>query len=90
MRKSLLFLTFLAVFTCAQARYTIITDTIFGSAFYPGTVHTMQVSIPDVADTSKPVGLYLGLDGILCSAPEVLDTLAAQGVSPSSNQVRTS
>lgn len=55
MRKSLLFLTFLAVFTCAQARYTIITDTIFGSAFYPGTVHTMQVSIPDVADTSKPV-----------------------------------
>lgn len=82
MRKSFLFLTFLAVFIHVQARYTIIADTIFGSAFYPGTVHTMQVSIPDVADTSKPIGLYLGLDGILCSAPEVLDTLTAQGVIP--------
>ena len=82
MRKILLIIIFLSCALWADARYTMVADTLKGSAHYPGTVHAMQVSIPEIADTSRPAGLYVGLDGILCRAPQVLDSLVTLGVIP--------
>lgn len=55
-------------------------DTLRGSKVYPGTVHTIQVTVPGQYDASAPANLYLGLDGILCNAPEVIDNLIGEGV----------
>ncbi|MDE5629063.1 MAG: hypothetical protein K2I69_05825 [Muribaculaceae bacterium] len=52
------------------------------SKIYPGTVHTFKVSVPENYKADGSAGLYLGLDGILCNAPEVLDSLAATGDIP--------
>ncbi len=62
------------------AAYTMLADTLLGSEVYPGTVHTLQVSVPDGYSSATPAPLYLGLDGVLCNAPAVLDSLAAAGV----------
>lgn len=62
------------------AAYTMLADTLRGSEVYPGTVHTLQVSVPDGYSPATPAPLYLGLDGVLCNAPAVLDSLAAAGV----------
>lgn len=82
MRKLVLLIIFFAGVSAANARFFMVADTLRGSEYYPGTTHCMQVSVPEVSDTSRTVGLYIGLDGILCSAPEVLDNLASQGVIP--------
>ncbi len=67
---------------CAHAGHTVIEDTITGSSIYPGTVHTLKVTVPDAYSPQTPAALYLGLDGILCNAPAVLDSLMAVGDIP--------
>ncbi len=62
------------------AGHITLCDTIRDSAIYPGTVHTVQITVPDSYDGTTPSNLYVGLDGILCNAPAVIDTLTAQGV----------
>ena len=52
------------------------------SAIYPGTVHTFQVYIPDQYNGKKEAALYVGLDGVLCRAPQVMDSLIAAGKMP--------
>lgn len=47
------------------------------STIYPGTVHTFQVYVPDQYDGKRPAALYVGLDGVLCNAPQVMDSLIA-------------
>ena len=47
------------------------------SAVYPGTVHTFQVYVPEQYDGKRPAALYVGLDGVLCHAPQVMDSLIA-------------
>ncbi|MDO4320259.1 MAG: alpha/beta hydrolase-fold protein [Bacteroidales bacterium] len=81
-RPILLLISVLACVVAAHARYITLTDSLVGSAIYPGTVHTFSVTVPDAYDGSHPAALYLGLDGILCNAPEVIDSLSATGAIP--------
>lgn len=62
--------------------YEIIDGSITDSAFYPATTHTFKVSVPEGYDPAEGACLYLGLDGILCSAPERIDSLIATGDIP--------
>lgn len=52
------------------------------TAIYPGTTRTFQVYVPDQYDGKTPACLYVGLDGILCRAPQVMDSLIAEGKMP--------
>lgn len=52
------------------------------SSIYPGTVHTFQIYIPDQYNGKKEAALYVGLDGVLCRAPQVMDSLIAAGKMP--------
>lgn len=63
-------------------RHVMISDTLTGSKIYPGTTHALQVYVPDQYDGKEPACLYVGLDGVLCNAPSVIDTLIAQGKMP--------
>lgn len=61
---------------------TIIDGCLEQSQLYPGTIHTYKISIPEGYSPSEPACLYLGLDGILCNAPAVIDSLIASGDMP--------
>lgn len=50
--------------------------------YYPGTEREIQVYVPDGYDGTRPACLYVGLDGILCNAPHVMDSLMAIGKMP--------
>lgn len=62
--------------------YEILSDTIRESRIYPGTEHTFSVSIPEGYDGIRPACLYVGLDGALYNAPEVIDSLITEGKMP--------
>ena len=61
----------------ARAGHALIDGTLDKSRIYPGTVHTFQVYVPDQYDGKRPAALYVGLDGVLCNAPHVMDSLIA-------------
>lgn len=52
------------------------------SSHYPGTERDVEVYVPDAYDGKQPACLYVGLDGILCNAPNVMDSLIAVGKMP--------
>lgn len=64
------------------AAFSIIDGRLDNSDIYPGTVHSFKISIPDAYNPAEPACLYLGLDGILCKAPAVIDSLIACGDMP--------
>lgn len=66
----------------AVAQHSEIHATLEGSALYPSTVHSYIITVPDSYDPATPAALYLGLDGILCYAPQVIDSLMSRGVIP--------
>lgn len=83
MKKKLLFLA--AAFTAfvgASAAHIEINDTLRFSEIYPATIHTYMITVPDGYDGNGEAALYVGLDGVLCNAPAVMDTLMAEGVLP--------
>ena len=82
MKHLLLLFAALGVLLPARAAHIILADTLRGSDIYPSTVHAFQVSVPDGYDGSEAAALLLGLDGILCDAPQVIDSLSARGVMP--------
>ena len=51
-------------------------------SLYPGTERDVEVYVPDAYDGRQPACLYVGLDGILCNAPNVMDSLIAAGKMP--------
>ncbi len=59
------------------ASHTLIDGVLEQSTIYPGTVHTFQVYVPEQYDGKRPAALYVGLDGVLCNAPQVMDSLIA-------------
>lgn len=76
MKRRLLLLTIL--FTLAlgmRAGHVLIDGVLEHSDIYPGTVHTFQIYVPDQYDGRRPAALYVGLDGVLCNAPQVMDSL---------------
>lgn len=52
------------------------------SGIYPGTERTFQVYVPGLYDGKHEACLYVGLDGVLCRAPEVMDSLISCGAMP--------
>ena len=66
----------------AAAGHVLIDGVLEQSAIYPGTVHTFQVYIPDQYNGKKEAALYVGMDGVLCRAPQVMDSLIAAGKMP--------
>ena len=66
----------------AAAGHVLIDGVLEHSSIYPGTVHTFQVYVPDQYDGKRPAALYVGLDGVLCNAPQVMDSLIAAGKMP--------
>ena len=83
MKSKLLFLTIcLTAMLRAAAGHTLIDGVLERSEIYPGTVHTFQVYVPDQYDGKRPAALYVGLDGVLCNAPQVMDSLITAGKMP--------
>lgn len=74
-RGSTIVMMAVAVILRAAAAHVLISDTLAQSSIYPGTVHTLQVYVPDQYDGKRPAALYVGLDGVLCHAPQVMDSL---------------
>ena len=66
----------------AAAGHVLIDGALEQSTVYPGTVHTFQVYIPEQYNGKKEAALYVGLDGVLCNAPQVMDSLIAAGKMP--------
>ena len=66
----------------AQASHITISDSIVSDGIYKGCVYTYKITVPEEYDGKKAACLYMGLDGILCHAPEVIDTLIASGEMP--------
>lgn len=66
----------------ASAGHVMLDGVLEQSAIYPGTVHTFQVYVPDQYDGKRPAALYVGLDGALCNAPAVIDSLIAAHAMP--------
>ena len=52
------------------------------TGLYPGTERTYQVYVPEQYTGSEPACLYVGLDGVLCNAPTVIDSLIEAGAMP--------
>lgn len=76
-------LAILAMVLATNARaYEILDGRLDDSAYYPSTVHTFKVSVPENYDPEAGACLYVGLDGILCRAPERIDSLIATGDIP--------
>ena len=80
-RFPFLFLVLAAILRAA-AGHVMIDGALHQSAIYPGTVHTFQVYVPDQYDGKRPAALYVGLDGVLCHAPQVMDSLIEAGAMP--------
>jgi enterochelin esterase-like enzyme len=57
-------------------------DTLNDSKIYPGTSRDYAVSVPAAYDGKTPAALYVGLDGVLYRAPQVIDSLIATGDMP--------
>lgn len=66
----------------AKAGYFVVDDSLAASHIYPGTVHSYQVAVPDSWDGRSPAALYVGLDGQLCNALAVIDSLTSVGAMP--------
>lgn len=81
MKHILAILPAIVLATNARA-YEIIDGRLDDSAYYPSTVHTFKVSVPENYDPEAGACLYVGLDGILCRAPERIDSLIATGDIP--------
>lgn len=83
--KFQMFITTLVVLlmgTSASAHEIIKGSIKSSDTFYPGTEREVQVYVPDAYDGSREACLYVGLDGILCNAPQVMDSLIAAGKMP--------
>ena len=81
LRGVLLQALLLAVRICAGA-YTSTSLTLEESDIYPGTTHDVVVTVPNTYRGGMPACVYVGLDGILCNAPAVMDSLISTGEMP--------
>lgn len=71
----------LLVLSATAFGYNSVDVLLKDSKIYPGTTHELIVTTPDGYD-GETLPVYLGLDGILCNAPEVIDSLSATGKIP--------
>lgn len=81
-KKIYIFVMLLMVAINAMAGHVMVDGVFSDSKIYPGTTHTFQVYVPNQYDGSQAACLYVGLDGVLCGAPQVMDSLIAIGKMP--------
>lgn len=84
MKQILFLLMVLTLSTHAIAGHIMLDGsyTCPGDGIYPGTERAFQVYVPQRYTGREPACLYVGLDGVLCSAPAVMDSLIATGDMP--------
>ena len=83
MNRRFITLTILAaMFLNMAAEHALIDGSLEQSVIYPGTVHTFQIYVPEQYNGKHPAALYIGLDGVLCNAPQVMDSLISIGKMP--------
>ncbi len=75
-------LIMIAAALTASAKYTTIADTLRASRIFPGTSHAFTITVPEGYSPERPAALYLSLDGELCNAPAVIDSLTTAGIMP--------
>lgn len=81
MRKLLANIILFSLLTVKSFGATIIEESFSNSKIYPETVRNFKVSVPDNYN-GEPLCLFVGLDGVQCRAPEVMDSLMATGDIP--------
>ena len=81
-KRMIMLLAFATVLLRVVAGHTMIDGVLDKSEYYEGTTHTFRVYVPDQYDGKRPAALYVGLDGVLCNAPEVMDSLITAGKMP--------
>lgn len=81
-RNGLILVLLMLMLGMNAGAHEIIKGTLKSKLYYPGTERDIQVYVPDAYDASSPACLYVGLDGILCNAPNVMDSLIAVGKMP--------
>ena len=84
MKHKLITMALVLVTLTASANHTL-TDGNYTSpddGLYPGTERDFQVYVPEQYDGTHEACLYVGLDGVLCNAPQVMDSLIAIGKMP--------
>ena len=81
-RNGLILVLLMLMLGMNAVAHEIIKGTFKSKLYYPGTEREIQVYVPDAYDASSPACLYVGLDGILCNAPNVMDSLIAVGKMP--------
>lgn len=81
MKKMCILLALLAWCLPVLAGYRVVEGVLSHSDIYPGTVHGFVVTVPE-GEPATEFALCVGLDGRLCRAPEVIDSLSALGVVP--------
>ena len=62
--------------------FEILRGRLDDSRYYPCTTHTFSVSVPEGYNPEEGACLFVGLDGILCDAPQRIDSLMATGDIP--------
>ena len=80
--KRFILLSVAAVACVFASGYTATGFKLTDSAIYPATVRDVTVTVPDAYRSGMNAGVFVGLDGILCNAPEVIDSLIASGEMP--------
>ena len=82
MKRLISIIILLGTAIALRAGHVLIDGTLDHSVIYPGTVHTFQVYVPEQYDGKRQAALYVGLDGVLCNAPQVMDSLIAEKKMP--------
>ena len=84
MKRNMIILAVTLVAITASASHTLTDGQLISHAnsIYPGTERTFQVYVPDQYYGTREACLYIGLDGVLCNAPAVMDSLINCGKMP--------
>lgn len=82
MKKLISILLLMSTTLMAHAEYTIVDTIYYSNGIYLGTERVVKVYVPGKYTGEPPACLYLGLDGVQCRAPEVIDSLIAVGKMP--------
>ena len=72
----------LLLFLPCYGEHSILEGTLEQSSVFPGTEHRYWVYVPEGYQSGQEACLFVGLDGILCGAPEVFDELISSGKMP--------
>lgn len=81
-KLTLTILSLIATAAAATGANTFIKGELSNSRIYPGTTHSYEVAVPDAYDGHTPACLYIGLDGQLCDAANVMESLYKSGEMP--------